>query len=116
MSYPHTSVAVDQVTLADLQIYMRDMTTRHGFTHDPHAQMTLLVEEIGELARVVKQVSRGQLDPADYACREEFADVLITVAGLANLLGVELTEAFQAKATVNASRTWNLGTEKKETV
>ena len=104
-------VGTDRVTLADLQTYMRDMTERHGFTHDPHTQMTLLVEEVGELARVVKQVARCQLDPSDFACREEFADVLITLAGLANILGVELAEAFAAKAAVNAARTWDLGTE-----
>ena len=114
MSYPHFSSDCP-TSLADVQLYMRDMTTRHGFTTDPHNQMTLIAEEVGELARVVKQVARGQLDPADYACREEFADVLITVAGLANILGVELTEAFQAKTTAQKSRTWDLGTE-KETV
>jgi NTP pyrophosphatase (non-canonical NTP hydrolase) len=114
MSYPHFSSDCP-TSLADLQLYMWDMTARHGFTTDPHNQMTLLVEEIGELARVVKQVGRGHLDPADFACREEFADVLITVAGLANILGVELAEAFEAKTAAQESRTWDLGTE-KETV
>lgn len=102
-------------SLADLQTYMRDMTAKHGFSRDPYAQFTCLVEEVGELARVVKQVNRGQLDPADYACREEFADVLITVAGLANILGVDLDEAFRAKTAVNASRTWDLGRESTPT-
>lgn len=59
------------VTLTDVQDYMRGMTARHGFTTDPHTQMTLIVEEIGELARVVKLVSRGQLSEEDTARLDE---------------------------------------------
>jgi NTP pyrophosphatase (non-canonical NTP hydrolase) len=103
-------IAAD-MTLADVQAYMRDMTARHGFTTDPHNQVTLMLEEFGELARVVKQIARGQLDPSDYACKEEFADVLITLAGLANILDVDLADAFAAKTAINDNRTWDLGLE-----
>lgn len=101
----------EHTTLADVQSYMRSMADRHGFTTDPHRQMNRITAEVGELADVVVQVSQGQLEPADFACREEFADVLITLAGLANILGVDLAEAFAAKVAVNATRTWDLGRE-----
>ena len=63
------------------------------------ANMAILTEEVGELARVIvrrygPQVAKpGDLDRS---LAEELADVLWVVVCLANQTGVDLTEAFEA--------------------
>ena len=60
--------------------------------------MVVLMEEVGEVARIMSRVygdqsfkkSDEQVDLAD-----EFADVLFVLICLANQTGVDLTEAFQ---------------------
>ena len=60
--------------------------------------MAVLMEEVGEVARIMSRVygdqsfkkSDEQVDLAD-----EFADVLFVLICLANQTGVDLTEAFQ---------------------
>ncbi len=64
----------------------------------PLANMAILTEEVGELARVIvrrfgPQVSK-QTD-LDRNLEEELADVLWVVTCLANQTGVDLTEAFR---------------------
>lgn len=64
----------------------------------PLANMAVLTEEVGELARVIVRrygpqvAKKGDLDKA---LEEELADVLWVVACLANQTGVDLTEAFR---------------------
>lgn len=63
----------------------------------PLANMAILTEEVGELARVIvrrygPQVSKKS--DLDRNLEEELADVLWVVACLANQTGVDLTEAF----------------------
>lgn len=69
----------------------------HGY-FPPLANMAVLSEEVGELARVIvrrfgPQVpKKGDLDKS---LEEELADVLWVVGCLANQTGVNLTEAFR---------------------
>ena len=64
----------------------------------PLANMAVLTEEVGELARVIVRrygpqvAKKGDLDKA---LEEELADVLWVVACLANQTGVDLSEAFR---------------------
>ncbi|MDE6741176.1 MAG: nucleotide pyrophosphohydrolase [Muribaculaceae bacterium] len=64
----------------------------------PLANMVVLTEEVGELARVMVRKYGPQTSKAsdlDRNLEEELADVLWVVACLANQTGVDLTEAFR---------------------
>lgn len=82
------------------------------------ANMAVLTEEVGELARVIvrkygPQVAKeGDLDKP---LAEELADVLWVVVCLANQTGVDLTAAFEStlrkKSTRDRDRFRNYGSE-----
>lgn len=64
----------------------------------PLANMAILTEEVGELARVIVRRYGPQISKKsdlDRNLEEELADVLWVVACLANQTGVDLTEAFR---------------------
>ncbi len=64
----------------------------------PLANMAILTEEVGELARVIVRQYGPQVakkSDLDRNLEEELADVLWVVACLANQTGVDLTEAFR---------------------
>ena len=64
----------------------------------PLANMAILTEEVGELARVIVRKYGPQVAKESDLGRnleEELADVLWVVACLANQTGVDLTEAFR---------------------
>ena len=64
----------------------------------PLANMAILTEEVGELARVIVRQYGPQVAKAsdlDRNLEEELADVLWVVVCLANQTGVDLTEAFR---------------------
>lgn len=64
----------------------------------PLANMAILTEEVGELARVIVRKYGPQVakkSDLDRNLEEELADVLWVVTCLANQTGVDLTEAFR---------------------
>lgn len=64
----------------------------------PLANMVVLTEEVGELARVIVRKYGPQIPKKgdlDKDIEEELADVLWVVGCLANQTGVDLTKAFQ---------------------
>ena len=64
----------------------------------PLANMAILTEEVGELARVIVRQYGPQVakrSDLDKNLEEELADVLWVVACLANQTGVDLSEAFR---------------------
>lgn len=64
----------------------------------PLANMAILTEEVGELARVIVRRYGPQIakvSDLDRNIEEELADVLWVVACLANQTGVDLSEAFR---------------------
>lgn len=64
----------------------------------PLANMAVLSEEVGELARVIVRKYGPQIPKKgdlDKDIEEELADVLWVVGCLANQTGVDLTKAFQ---------------------
>lgn len=64
----------------------------------PLANMAILTEEVGELARVIVRQYGPQVSKTsdlDRNLEEELADVLWVIACLANQTGVDLTEAFK---------------------
>lgn len=61
--------------------------------------LAVLVEEVGEVARLMSRLYGDQSFKAsdqDHELSEEFADVLFVLICLANQTGVDLTAAFEA--------------------
>lgn len=82
------------------------------------ANMAVLTEEVGELARVIVRKYGPQVAKAgdlDKPLAEELADVLWVVVCLANQTGVDLTAAFEStlrkKSTRDRDRFRNYGSE-----
>lgn len=85
----------------------------------PLANMAVLTEEAGELARVIVRKYGPQVPKEgdlDRSIEEELADVLWVVACLANQTGVDLTEAFAKAMKKKTERDRNRfsGRERKE--
>ncbi len=98
-------------TLKDLQQYMAQVCEERGWTKDsPPEKFLLFVEEVGELAKEMRNAAglyKEQARPQDSSLEEEFADVLSYLLDLANVFNVDLERAFRAKEAVNQSRKWD---------
>lgn len=98
-------------TLNDIQQYVRDMEAERGFTNQAAAEkMLLLVEEVGELCKVVRKhhTSLG-IDSGkqyDFDLAGEIADVQIVLMTIANRLDINVEQAFRDKEEQNKKRTW----------
>lgn len=98
-------------TLADIQQYVIDMEKERGFTESAIVDQTLLlVEEIGELCKVIRK-SHTTLGidvnkKYDFDTAGEVADVLIMLCAVANRLGVDIEKALREKEEQNKKRTW----------
>ena len=69
--------------------------------------LAVLVEEVGEVARLMSRMYGDQsYKPSDEGrdLAEEFADVLFVLICLANQTGVDLTAAFEANMTKKTAR------------
>jgi len=76
------------VELRSLQNIMREKYYERDRDRGLHATFTWLVEEVGELAKAVRE-GKG--------VEEEVADVLAWLLSVANLLGVDVEKAVKAK-------------------
>jgi NTP pyrophosphatase (non-canonical NTP hydrolase) len=83
------------MTIAEFQQLIRDRYFETDAARGVSATFLWFSEEVGELAAALGQRERGDGD--DDNLREEFADVLAWLATLANIAGVDLTEAVHAK-------------------
>lgn len=98
-------------TLADLQLYIKELCQERGWDKNSHLEIFLLFsEEIGELAKAIR--NRVKLyDEAErenkFELEEEFADVLSYLLDLANYFNVDLEQAFRKKEAINAERKWD---------
>ncbi len=103
----------DNPTLADYQQYVRDMETERGFTKEQILHVfTLLVEEVGELAKVIRKnddvlqidsAKHYEIDPTG-----EVADVFMMLISVANRMDIDIEQAFRDKEEKNKLRTWSL--------
>ncbi len=83
----------------------------------PLANMAVLTEEVGELARVIVRRYGPQVAKAsdlDRNLEEELADVLWVVVCLANQTGVDLEEAFRGTILKKTSRDRSRFSSKKD--
>ena len=98
-------------TLKDLQTYVDEVCKERGWVKDTYAEKFLLfTEEIGELAKAIRNVKGLYEEKAKQSKKieleEEFADVLSYLLDLANCFQVDLEKAFREKEQVNLTRTW----------
>jgi NTP pyrophosphatase (non-canonical NTP hydrolase) len=96
-------------TLADIQDYIAQ-TLQHRKLDDSSLQdeFILLVEEVGELAKALRQHTGHKMGseapPQNLA--HEAADVLWMLLATCNKLGIDLEAALRQKEEHNKTRTW----------
>ena len=84
-----------QMTLVQLQELIHSRYYKTDSERGIAKTFLWLSEEFGELAHALGKFERG--DPDMTNLREEFADVLAWLATLANITGIDLTEAIHEK-------------------
>lgn len=95
------------MTLEEVQSSVDSWIKEYGVRYfNELTNMTILTEEVGELARVMARVYGEQsFKPGETAnLSDEMADILWILACLANQTGVDLTEAFKANLEKKTSR------------
>ena len=81
--------------IADFQKLIHDRYYPTDSARGAPATFLWFAEEVGELAQAIAERDRGDGD--DKNLRDEFADVLAWLTTLANITGVDLTEAVSRK-------------------
>jgi NTP pyrophosphatase (non-canonical NTP hydrolase) len=85
-----TDTPTDSVSLADFQQLIRRMYHEKDVARGVEGTFMWLMEEIGELATALRSGSHQERVG-------EFADVLAWLTTIANVVGVDLTQAVQQK-------------------
>ena|ERR1035438_2083174 len=97
-------------SLPEYQKLINELVIQRGFDKETINEVfTLLVEEVGELAKAIRK-NNGQKIGAhskDHNVEEELADVFWLILDLSNRLDVDLAKAFADKEKINESRTWS---------
>ena len=96
--------------LQKLQDYIWQKNIDRGFSEESaERKMLMLTEEVGELAKVVRQhIGMGfSKTTSKKEAAEELADVFIITLGLASTLKVDLLEAVIKKEAKNEKRSWS---------
>ena len=83
------------MTIQDFQDLIKDRYFSTDSARGAAATYLWFSEEVGELAEAIAKHLRGDGDPENL--EEEFADVLAWLATLANITGVNLTDAIDRK-------------------
>ena len=87
------------MTIEEAQKIVDEWIKTHGVRYfNELTNMTLLTEEVGELARIIARTYGEQSfkeSDKKYDLADEMADVLWVLICLANQTGVNLTEAFE---------------------
>lgn len=105
----HEPIAND-ISLRDLQEYVWQMNIERGFSNeDASKKLVMLIEEVGELAKAVRQKAGMKFTNTTKQTElaEELADVQIILLGLASLTGVDMCQAVAQKEAKNRQRTWD---------
>lgn len=86
--------------LKEIQEKIKELEKEKDWINSPDAKMTLLLEELGEVAKWVRKSRKKKLTKKEKeALNLEFADVLQHLISLANSFGIDLE--------------WGLGKKKK---
>ena len=88
---------------------VRQLVIERGFDKETVPEVfTLLVEEVGELAKAIRKANGQKVDKASkvHDLEEEAADVFWLLIDLCNRLDIDLAKAFAAKEQKNRQRKW----------
>ena len=99
MTLQEVQSSVDQWIRSYGQRYFNELTNT-----------ALLMEEVGELARLMaRQYGEQSFKPAETGkeLSEEMADILFVLVCLANQTGVDLTSAFESTLAKKTERDWD---------
>lgn len=103
----------EKPTLKDLQLHIDDVCRERGWDkNSPAEKFLLFVEEVGELAKEIRNTAglhtkKAKGEDGRAHLEEEFADVLNYLLDLANSFDVDLEKAYRDKHQVNETRTWD---------
>ena len=101
------------LTLKELQDYVRDVTKSRGFEKETiEDAMLLLVEEVGELAKAIRNflgLKSSRKRDLRKDVRYELTDCLVYLLDIANLANVSIENAFREKERHNSRRKWRYG-------
>jgi len=81
---------VESMDLREAQKLIKEKYYERDSTRGLYATFTWFIEEIGELADAIIKMNRDSLE-------EELADVFAWLLSIANLLNIDLEEAFKKK-------------------
>ena len=87
---PSSSLSSGDISLSDFQRLIRDMYLEKDVARGVDGTFMWLMEEIGELAAALRDGTREEQ-------AAEFADVLAWLTTIANVVGVDLSEAVAGK-------------------
>lgn len=96
-------------TIKQYQKYLREVVVERGFDKETVSEVfTVLVEEMGELAKAIRKANGQKVysDSKHHDLEEEAADVLFMLLDICNRLDIDLEKAFAEKEVKNNSRTW----------
>ena len=96
-------------TVQDYQRLVKQLAQERGFDNETVSEVfTVLVEEVGELAKAIRKANGQKVDIASkqHAIGEEAADVFCLLLDLCNRLGIDLSAAFIEKERKNRERKW----------
>ncbi|SDX66743.1 MazG nucleotide pyrophosphohydrolase domain-containing protein [Paenibacillus sp. CF384] len=92
---------------AEFQQYVKEWSALQGFDQSSMEQrMLFLMTEVGELAKEVLSVSYHPDAERKANLGHEMYDVVWNIFDLANMLGIDLEQAFKEKMQINNTRTW----------
>ena len=96
-----------QATMADYQKLIGDLVVERGYDKETVSEVfTLLVEEVGELAKAIRKFNGQKVhtDSQAHNVAEELADVFWLLLDLSNRLDIDLELAFRDKEEKNKTR------------
>lgn len=103
----------DNPTVPALQTFIKELCAERGWDRNSHADIFLLfTEEVGELAKAIRNVKTLHVDKAKQVedprkdLEGELADVFAYLLDLANHFDVDLARAMKEKQEANLKREW----------
>lgn len=101
---------LSRLTIEQYQDLIKALVVERGFGEETIPEVfTLLVEEVGELAKAIRKQNGQKVDLSrkQHDVEEEAADVFWLLLDLCNRLGIDLGKAFNTKETKNSTRNWS---------
>ena len=102
-------MSTQQLTLPEYQALVKRLVVERGFEDEAVTEVfTLLVEEVGELAKAIRKANGQKVDKTrkQHEVAEEAADVFWLLVDLCNRMDIDLAQAFVDKEKKNRKRKW----------